>query len=147
MASLASGARIAVVAAALLDDLTAPTQLLSAQRTEPPLLAGGWEIPGGKVDPGEEPLDALHREIHEELGVRIEVGDGIPGPLDGWWPLGERYAMLVWLARVSDGIPQPLEGHSQLRWLPEHALWSVDWLPANRPILAAIAATLWTPGH
>lgn len=135
--------RIDVVAALLVDDLAVPTQVLTARRTEPPLLAGGWEIPGGKVDPGEGPDDALHREIREELGVAITLGEKIPGPLAGWWPLGERYRMRVTIAQVSDGIPAPLAGHSELRWLTRHALWSVDWLPGNRPIIAAAAARLW----
>ena len=84
------GGLIAVVAAVILDDLVVPTRLLSAQRTEPPELAGGWEIPGGKVDPGESPRAALHREIREELGVRIRIGASGLGPVDGWGPLGER---------------------------------------------------------
>ena len=62
-------------------------------------------------------MAALHREILEELGVRVELGREVPGPVGGAWPLGERYLMRVWLAEVSDGRPQPLEEHDELRWL------------------------------
>ncbi|MEI2776906.1 MAG: (deoxy)nucleoside triphosphate pyrophosphohydrolase [Tetrasphaera sp.] len=143
MSAQAEPPRIDVVAAILLDSLTTPTQLLAGRRTEPPLLAGGWEIPGGKVDPGESSEQALHREIAEEIGVQIVIGPQVPGPLAGWWPLGLRYRMLVNLAEICAGTPEPLEDHSELRWLAPPALWSVDWLPANRPIITAAAALLW----
>ena len=66
-------------APAIVDDLDHPTRLLAARRTEPPALAGGWEFPGGKVDPGESPLAALHREIREELGVPVRPARTCPG--------------------------------------------------------------------
>ena len=91
-----------VVGAAIVDDLDRPTRLLAARRTGPPALAGGWELPGGKVDPGEDSVTALHREVREELGVLVELGKEVPGPVDGAWPLGDRYVMRVWLARVTD---------------------------------------------
>src|SRR3954452_4880746 len=69
-----------VVGGAVVDDLDRPRTLLAARRTEPPRLAGGWELPGGKVEPGEEPLAALHRELAEELGVRVEVGAEVTAP-------------------------------------------------------------------
>jgi 8-oxo-dGTP diphosphatase len=131
-----------VVSAAIVDDLLRPTSLLSARRTEPPELAGGWELPGGKVDPGEHPLDALHREIREELGVEIEVGALVPGPLGGSWPLGERFVMQVWLAQVTSGEPSPLEDHDRLRVLARSELYAVGWLPADLPIIEAIAALM-----
>ncbi len=130
-----------VVGAAIVDDLAAPSHLLAARRTGPSALAGGWELPGGKVDPGESPLLALHREIREELGVGIALGEHLPGPQPGGtWPLGDRYEMLVWLAQVADGAPEPLEDHDELRWLTRAELHDVPWLPADRPIVDAVAA-------
>src|SRR5665648_248957 len=107
-----------VVGAAIVDDLARPTTVLTARRTQPAELAGGWELPGGKVEPGEEAQDALHREIREELGVQIGLGAQVTGPLAaGAWPLGDRYVMQVWLVRITDGEPRPLVDHDQLRVL------------------------------
>ena len=132
-----------VVGAAIVDDLAHPTQLLSARRTEPPALAGGWEFPGGKVDPGETHEQALHREVREELGVEVELGGLVCGPLTGGrWPLGESFAMTVWLARVTAGEPAPIEDHDQLRWLKRADLYDVAWLPADLPIVDLLASRL-----
>jgi len=131
-----------VVGAAIVDDFTRPTTVLSGRRSEPPELAGGWELPGGKVEPGEQSQDALHREISEELGVRIELGALVEGPLAGAWSLGDRYVMQVWLAQVTDGEPRPLQDHDQLRVLTKAELYDVSWLPADLPIIAALAALM-----
>lgn len=132
-----------VVAAAIVDELACPSRLLAARRTEPAALAGGWELPGGKVDPGESPLEALHREIDEELGVGISVGRLLPGPLPGaTWPLTDRFEMIVWLAEVSQGEPAPIEDHDELRWLGPDEVHTVPWLPADRPIADALQAQL-----
>jgi 8-oxo-dGTP diphosphatase len=134
-----------VVGAAIVDDLVQPTTLLSARRTEPAELAGGWELPGGKVEPAEEPIEALHREIREELGVRIAVGAPLEGPAGGGWPLGGSYVMHVWLATITDGDPRPLEDHDQLRVLTRDELFSVPWLPADLPIVRGLEAVLSDP--
>ncbi|MEP6632308.1 MAG: (deoxy)nucleoside triphosphate pyrophosphohydrolase [Lapillicoccus sp.] len=132
-----------VVAAAIVDDLDRPARLLAARRTEPPALAGGWELPGGKVDPGETADVALHREIREELGVTVRTGALLPAPTeDGRWPLGDRYHMTVWLAVVVDGDPQPIEVHDALRWLACDELYAVGWLPADLPIVQALEALM-----
>ncbi|TQM67653.1 8-oxo-dGTP diphosphatase [Actinomadura hallensis] len=109
-------------------------RLLSAQRAEPPEWAGGWELPGGKVDPGESDEDALVREIYEELAVKVRLKERIGGD----WPLAERTVFRVWIVEIVEGEPQPLE-HLALRWLSEDELYDVDWLPGDRPVVDALA--------
>lgn len=131
-------APILVVAAALVDDLDRPARLLAARRTRPVALAGRWEFPGGKVDHGETPVRALHRELREELGVTAELGREVPGPDDGDWPLTDRYRMRLWFARITVGHPEPLEDHDELRWLTTAELNDVDWIEGDLPIVAAL---------
>ena len=98
-----------VVGGAVVDDLARPRTLLAARRTEPPRLAGGWELPGGKVEPGEEALAALHRELAEELGVKVEVGVELVAPNGLGWDLPPLHRMRVWLVRVVEGEPAPIQ--------------------------------------
>lgn len=130
-----------VVGAAIVDDVDAPTRLLAARRTEPPRLAGGWELPGGKVEPGEDPVAALHRELCEELGVRVVLGGRVAGPLaNGAWPLAPQQHLLVWWARVTEGDPAPLEDHDLLRWLDPGQWLDVAWLPADVPVVRCLVS-------
>jgi 8-oxo-dGTP diphosphatase len=119
--------RIVVVGAALLSE----GRLLSARRSAPPALAGRWELPGGKVEPGENPEHALVRELREELGVEAEPLERVPGQ----WPLKPGYVLRVWTARLLPGSaePRPLEDHDELRWLTPGEIWDVDWLDADVP--------------
>jgi 8-oxo-dGTP diphosphatase len=133
---------ILVVAAAVVDRLDDPRALLAARRSVPASLAGRWEFPGGKLEPGETPLDALHREIEEELGVRLRLGAELLGPDDGAWRLAEPYTMRVWLAEVADGVPEPRLEHDQLAWLAADEWLSVPWLDADVRIVRALVAAL-----
>lgn len=123
-----------IVAAAIIVD----GQVLACQRTDPPEAAGRWEFPGGKVEPGEKETDALVRECREELGIEVEPGDRVGGDV----PLaGGRALLRVWLARLVSGEPHALE-HASLRWLARRDLYTVPWLPADEPIVAALAELL-----
>ncbi|MEU4483553.1 (deoxy)nucleoside triphosphate pyrophosphohydrolase [Streptomyces purpurascens] len=130
--------RIVVVGAALVDD----GRLLAARRSAPVELAGRWELPGGKVEPGETADAALVRELREELGVDAEACGRVPGE----WPLKSPYVLQVWTARLRPGsaAPEPLEDHDELRWLGPGEIWDVDWLdqdvPAVRQTLAHLGA-------
>lgn len=130
-----------VVAAAVLDDLVRPTRLLAARRSAPSSLAGRWEFPGGKVEPGEEPRAALLRELDEELGVSAVLGDLVPGPRGDDWLVLHGFRMRVWLARTADE-PRPLADHDELRWLGPDQLDDVPWLDADVPIVAAVGALM-----
>jgi 8-oxo-dGTP diphosphatase len=124
---------VGVVGAAIVRD----GRLLAARRTAPPELAGRWELPGGKVEPGESRDSALCREVAEELGCAIVVTRWLAPsvPIDG------ARVLTVALARITRGEPQPVE-HDTVRWLDATELESVDWLPADRPFLTAIRAAL-----
>lgn len=121
---------VIVVGAAILDG----DRLLAARRSEPAHLAGGWELPGGKVDPGETDEEALLRECREELGVEVRLLERVGGD----WPMGSTATLRVWTAQIVDGEPQPLEDHSELRWLSREEWYDVAWLAADLPVVHAV---------
>jgi 8-oxo-dGTP diphosphatase len=136
---------IKVVGGAVVDSLSAPARLLAARRTAPPQFAGMWEFPGGKVETGETPESALHRELREELGIGVVLGTELEAPGPAGWPLNDRAVMRVWFAEITDGDPHPLEDHDELRWVSiadgDEAL-TLPWIPADLPIVRALLASV-----
>jgi 8-oxo-dGTP diphosphatase len=129
----------------VLDSLADPTSILVARRSAPEQYAGLWEFPGGKVEPGEAPQAALHRELREELGIEVRLGNELAAATAAGWPLNERATMRVWLAEICEGEPVPLEDHDELRWISlgdgDEAL-SLPWIPADFPIVRALLDSL-----
>jgi 8-oxo-dGTP diphosphatase len=112
--------------------------LLAARRTTPPATAGRWELPGGKVEPGETPEEALVREVGEELGCRVSVEVW----LEGVQPVGAAHTLRAAVCRLDANSPRPGVGHDQLRWLSPEELDDVDWLEPDRPFLAELRELL-----
>ena len=98
-------------------------------------LAGGWEFPGGKVEEGETPQDALVREIHEELEATVSVSSFVC-QVEYDYP-AFHLSMKCYLCSVVDGHLTLLE-HSAAKWLDAASLDSVDWLPADVAVVDAI---------
>lgn len=117
-------------------------RVLAAQRGQGKL-AGGWEFPGGKLEPGETAAEACVREIREELAVNVV--DLVPFvKLDYSYPSFHMH-LETFTCRIEEGVPCS-EEHSELRWLAGDELGSVDWLPADVQVANALHAYLLSTG-
>lgn len=99
----------------------------------------GWEFPGGKVEAGESPEEALRREIREELEVDVNVGDLID-TIEYDYP-AFHLSMKCYACTIAGGSPHLLE-HEAARWLSADQLDSVAWLPADITLIPKIAGLL-----
>jgi 8-oxo-dGTP diphosphatase len=127
-----------VVGAVLVDSLAAPTRLLAARRTSPVELAGRWEFPGGKVEPGETAEAALVREIREELGVSVRLGEELRDPRGRPWPISPTLEMRVWFASCGSQTPRAAGSHDAVRWISPNDWHTIPWLDADLPIVLAL---------
>ncbi len=131
-AALSAGGFLHVVAGAVIGP---DGRVLIAQRPAGKHLAGGWEFPGGKLDPGEDRQAGLARELREEIGIQVHSGR----PLIR---LRHRYAergvlLDVWLVEHFSGSPRALDGQA-LRWCARDELLKADLLAADRAVVAAL---------
>ncbi|MDQ2637752.1 MAG: (deoxy)nucleoside triphosphate pyrophosphohydrolase [Actinomycetota bacterium] len=111
--------------------------LLVAQRSRPPELAGLWELPGGKVAPGETDAAALARELREELGIDVTVGARLGEDV----VLSPTVTLRAYLVTHTAGTLQPID-HRALRWVRAGELDALAWVPADRAWLGDLAAAL-----
>ena len=138
MAKAVTRASLFVVAAALVD---AAGRVLVQQRPVGKELAGLWEFPGGKVEPGETPEAALVRELAEELGIVVAV-DALRPLTFASQPLADRHLLLLlYLCRDWAGAPQPLDAVA-LAWHAPSELRALAMPPADLPFIAVLEAAL-----
>lgn len=127
-----------VVAAALVD---LEGRVLLQQRPEGKSLAGLWEFPGGKVEPGETPEAALIRELEEELAIVVPHACLAPATFASA-SLGDRHLLLLlYITRKWTGVPRALEA-TALRWVKPNEMHALPMPPADRPLIGLLDALI-----
>lgn len=119
--------QIHVVGAILVDQ----GKILCAKRGPGRALANLWEFPGGKIETGESPREALQREIQEELQVVVKVAKEAFETTSYSYDFGVVH-LTTFLCRLESGVPQLTE-HVDLKWLAPAELMTVTWAPADIP--------------
>ena len=128
--ALASKPRLEVVGALLFD---VEGRILACRRPPEDVWGGWWEFPGGKVDSGEQPADALAREIMEELGIEVAPRSVVASIAHDY---ADRHVALdIWDCGVVDPRNISPTEHDEIRWLDRDSLGSVKWLPADEPLI------------
>jgi 8-oxo-dGTP diphosphatase len=126
------GRRLLLVAACALVD--ADRRVLLAQRPEGKQLAGLWEFPGGKVEPGETPEECLVRELQEELGIETEIPCLAPLTFASHSYDDFHLLMPLYICRRFRGIAQPKEGQG-LKWVMPRQMRDYPMPPADAPLV------------
>lgn len=127
-----------VVACALVD---ADRRVLIARRPEGKGMAGLWEFPGGKIEPGERPEDALVRELEEELGVSTRTACLAPLTFASHAYEDFHLLMPLYVCRKWQGTPEARE-HQALKWVRPQALRDYPMPPADIPLIAPLCDLL-----
>jgi 8-oxo-dGTP diphosphatase len=124
--------KLVLVAAVALIDVDG--RVLLAQRPEGKSMAGLWEFPGGKVEPGETPEAALMRELHEELGIETWASCLAPLTFASHAYADFHLLMPLFACRKWSGVPQPQEGQT-LAWVRARDLSAYPMPPADLPLI------------
>ena len=127
-----------VVAAIICNDMERKNKIFATARGYGDL-KGGWEFPGGKVEPGETPQQALKREIMEELSTEIKVGELID-TIEYDYPTFHLSMDCFWCS-IREGKLILLEAEDA-KWLTKDLLRSVQWLPADLELINIIESTM-----
>jgi len=129
---------VLVAAVALVDS---DRRILLAQRPPGKALAGLWEFPGGKVEPGERPESCLIRELHEEIGITVKEACLAPLTFASHGYETFHLLMPLWICRRWEGTPIPREGQT-LRWVKAMQLRDYPMPPADEPLIPVLQELL-----
>lgn len=125
---------INVVGAAFIEN----NQVLAAQRQHGKSLGGFWEFPGGKIEPGETPKAALIRELQEEFGDEIKVGEPVMETVTYEYDFGLVNLTVFYAELLTHHFS--LVAHEQVKWVKKSNLKDLKWAPADWPIIEALSA-------
>lgn len=128
-----------VAAAVLCDRLELPDKIFATARGYGEH-KGRWEFPGGKLEPGESPAEAIQREIREELNAEIQLGKLLAIAEED--TPNFHLTLFCYLALLQPGSPLELKEAAEGRWLTRDELFSVDWLPADRKLAEILYAEM-----
>ena len=133
---------VLVVACALID---VDRRVLITRRPEGKAMAGLWEFPGGKVEPGELPEHTLMRELKEELGIEVNVACLAPLSFASHAYPDFQLLMPLWVCRRWDGMVSAKEGQ-ELAWVRPQRLKDYPMPPADEPLIPHLVELLSAPG-
>ena len=114
-------------------------KLLVCQRRRKDSFGLQWEFPGGKINPGEMPSQALARELQEELGVTAEIGAEVYRTRHRYSELAEDIELIFFSARVNPAVVSNV-AFEQMQWLDPTRLPSLNFLPADRELVSLLAS-------
>jgi 8-oxo-dGTP diphosphatase len=114
-------------------------KILVQRRPEGKMMAGLWEFPGGKIEPGEVPEAALVRELREELGIEVDPADLSPAVFASEPLAGRHLLLLLYRCRQWSGVPHAIHAE-ELRWCRSDELHELDMPPADGPLIQLLEA-------
>ncbi|WP_298272348.1 (deoxy)nucleoside triphosphate pyrophosphohydrolase [Geobacter sp.] len=111
--------------------------VLAAQRSAAMSLPLKWEFPGGKIDPGESPEECLRRELVEEMGIHVRVGQSLPASTHQYPTFTVTLHPFVCTIETGEIV---LHEHAAIAWLPPNELHTLDWAEADVPVIESYRA-------